>query len=283
MVKLGNRKSNEVAPALARGLAALEYLRGRADGVSLSDISAALRFPKNSLLRLLNTLEDFGYVEREAATLRYRITRRLATLFMDSARDRNLMEAALPAMRSLRDKVNETILISIIERNAGIVLEQVQSTHPFRFVCEPGTFEDLHSSASTKAILAFLPAREAGALLSGHTFKRYTESTITRRSDFARELAETAARGYATDRGEQGEGVTCVAAPVFDRAGYPIASITITGPAERFAERGFESMGKDVLACARHVSALLGHVEKGGERSRPADAKAPRPTRAGQS
>lgn len=271
------RKSNAVAPALARGLAALEYLRGRANAESLSDISAALQFPKNSLLRLLNTLEDFGYVERETVTLRYRITRRLATLFMDSARDRNLMEAALPAMRSLRDTVNETIVISIIERKAGIVLEQIQSTHPFRFVCEPGTFEDLHSSSATKAILAFLPAREVSALLSGHAFKRYTANTITRRSAYILELAETAARGYATDRGEQGEGITCVSAPVFDRVGFPIASITITGPSERFAERGFDSMGKNVMSCARHVSSLLGHIDKPIERDTPVGLKALHP------
>jgi len=262
MTEKRKRKPNETAPALARGLAALEYLRGRADGESLSNISSALRFPKNSVLRLLNTLEDFGYVEREPETLRYRITRRLATLFMDSARDRNLMEAALPAMRRLRDEVNETILISIIERKAGIVLEQVQSTHPFRFVCEPGTFEDLHSSASTKAILAFLPKQKVKTLLAGHTFKRYTASTITRRGDYARELEETAMRGYAIDRGEQGEGIHCVAAPVFDRTDGPIASITVTGPAERFANRGFESMGKSVTSCAQNVSSLMGYIDK---------------------
>lgn len=261
-MKTTKRKPGEVAPALARGLAALEYLRGRSNGESLSDIAAALRFPKNSVLRLLNTLEDFGYVEREPDTLRYRITRQLATLFMDSARDRTLMEAALPAMRRLRDEVNETVLISIIERRAGIVLDQVQSTHAFRFVCEPGTFEDLHSSASTKAILAFLPPDERDALLAGHAFRRYTDRTITRRTAYDRELAETAARGYATDRGEQGEGVCCAAAPVFDRTGSVIASITVTGPAERFCVRGFEAMGRSVTACALSVSALLGHVAK---------------------
>ncbi len=261
-MKNQNSKTKGGAPALARGLAALEYLRGRAEGESLSEIAAALRFPKNSVLRLLNTLEGYGYVEREPDTLRYRITRRLATLFMDSARDRNLMEAALPAMRHLRDDVNETILISIIERRAGIVLDQVQSTHAFRFVCEPGTFEDLHSSASTKAILAFLPQEERNSLLANHAFRRYTDRTITRRKDYDRELAETAANGYATDRGEQGEGVCCVAAPVFDRTGRVIASITVTGPAERFGVRGFAAMGRSVTACAQTVSSLLGYVGK---------------------
>ncbi len=270
MIEKTKRKTNAVAPALARGLTVLEFLHARADGESLSDIAASLRLPKNSVLRLLNTLEDFGYVEREADTLRYRITRRVATLFMNSARDRNLMEAALPSMRSLRDNVNETVLISIIERRAGIVLEQVQSTHPFRFVCESGTFEDLHSSASTKAILAFLPQAEKDALLDGHAFTRYTDRTITRRSDYNRELAETRVCGYATDRGEQGEGVCCVAAPVFDRTGRPLASITVTGPAERFQKIGFVAMGKSVTASAQTISSLLGYIgnDQHGKESR---------------
>jgi len=253
-------KTGDTAPALAGGLKILEFLRGKAEGVILSEVAGSIGIPKNSTLRLLNTLEAFGYVEREAESRRYRITRRVATLFMDSARDRSLMEAALPAMRALRDAVNETVLISLIERGAGVVLDQIPSTHLFRFVCEPGTFEDLHSSASTKAILAFLPEAVLAALLAGHTFTRYTERTITDPAAFRRELAETAGRGYAVDRGEQGDGVFCVAAPVFDRTGQPVASITITGPADRFARLGFEAMGRSAMTCAHTVSARLGYV-----------------------
>ena len=262
MAKTAPTRATPMAPALARGLEALEFLRGRAQGVSLSEAAEALRFPKNSLLRLFATFEAFGYVERDSETLRYRITRRLATLSMDSARDRNLMEAALPAMRQLRDRVNETVLVSILERGAGIVLEQVQSTHPFRFVCEPGTFEDLHSSASTKAIIAFLPADARAALLKRHTFRRYTARTITGRAAYARELAAIAARGYATDRGEQGDGVFCAAAPIFDRTGFPLASLTVTGPAERFERLGFAAMGDAVMNSAHAVSSLLGYVKR---------------------
>lgn len=124
MTKTTPTSGTRMAPALARGLTALEFLRGRADGVSLSEAATALRFPKNSLLRLFTTFE---------------------------------------------------------------------------------------------AILAFLPDDARDALLEGHVFTRYTASTITDRKTFASELAATAARGYATDCGEQGEGTKrtalCSASP----------------------------------------------------------------------
>ena len=241
-------------PILERALGVLEFLSQCPSGMTLSEIARSLTIPKNTTYRMLNTLCERGYVARNEAERSYRLTRKLATLVYASAQDGSLIEKALGPMRTLRDRVKETVVLSILDDTEGIVLEQVPGLHPFRFVCDPGTRQPLHASASTKVILAFLPDDEREARLKGAAFARLTENTLTGAAVLRRELAETRARGYGIDRAEALHGVHCVAAPVLDRQCRPVAAITVTGPDERLRKEDFARTGEWVRACAREVS-----------------------------
>ncbi len=245
-------------PILERTFDMLEYLKQCPEGVTLSDIARALKVPKNTTYRMLNTLCARGYVDRNEAELSYRLTRRFALLVYSSARDGSLIEKALGPMRELRDAVRETVVISILDRYEGIVLEQIPSLYPFRFVCDPGTRQELHCSASTKCIMAHLPDEEREEFCRRMKYPRLTENTITSVAAFRRELAETQVRGYGIDRAEALHGVHCVAAPVFSRQRYPMAAITVTGPDERLPERDFKKVGNLIIECARKISVSVG-------------------------
>jgi len=146
-------------------------------------------------------------------------------------------------MRELRDELNETVVLSIISGSEGLVLEQVQARHPFRYVCDPGTRQPLHASASCKAILAFSPPEKCEGLFKATKFKSFTPTTITSRKAYVAELAKVRELGYAVDRAEALEGVHCVAVPIFDRRGEAEAAITVTGPSTRLSEKDFPRVG----------------------------------------
>lgn len=248
------RRKTTGVPILERTLGLLEFLCQCPAGVALSELARALNIPKNTTYRMLNTLCAHGYVSRNEAELTYRLTRKLATLVYTRAQDGGLIEKALEPMRALRDQVKETVVISILDAGEGIVLEQVPGLHPFRFVCDPGTRQPLHASASTKAILAHFPDEERDAILKQASFTRFTRRTFTSVRAFRKELAATQARGFGIDRGEALHGVHCVAAAVFDRRHRPLAAITVTGPDERLREKDFDQVGKRVMACAGVIS-----------------------------
>ena len=244
-------------PILNRSLDLLEFLSQCPAGIALSPISRALRIPKNTAYRMLNTLCERGYVVRNEASVTYRLTRRLATLVYSSAQEGGLIERALPPMRALRDRVKETVVISILDQGEGLVLDQVPGLHAFRFVCDPGTRQPVHASASTKAILANMEPALAAAVLKSVKYARLTDRTITSAAGFRRELEQTRVRGYGVDCGEALQGVHCVAAAVLDHHRTPVAAITVTGPSERLPAKGFADLGRLVRACAEVVSASL--------------------------
>lgn len=248
-----------LAPALQRGLDILEDLHAQAEDQSVSAVAERLGLPANSTLRLLATLEVCGYVERDSDSLKYRLTRKPGSLALNGMREQSLLEAALPLMRDLRDATGETVLLSIIEHGTGLVLEQIQSLHIFRFVCNPGAYHAIHAAAPAKAILARLPKEDLARLLDGYTFKKFTASTITNRKAFESELTRCLKQGYWEDNAEEFDGICCVASPVINRLGYPVAAITVTGPSSRMGRQEMLKYGPLVVECAKSVSRRMGY------------------------
>jgi DNA-binding IclR family transcriptional regulator len=109
-------------------------------------------------------------------------------------------------------------------------------------------------------MLAFLPCEECEVILGEMPFTRFNENTITSRDRFLEELEDVRAKGYAVDRGEELEGVHCVAAPVFNHRGRPLASIWVTGPSSRLRLEDFSQVGALVIEKAHAISQRFGYA-----------------------
>lgn len=250
---------NYQVPALDRAFTILELLAEHPDGMRMREIAEKLELPANSVFRITGLMEERGYLLRDDGDMRYRLSRKLLSLGYKAIGEDKLIEHSLAVMQRLRDETQETVLIGVRAELQGIVLEQVASTQPIKFLVDPGTHFPLHTSAPGKVFLAFLPAAERDALLKRMKFTRYTANTLDTREKFEADLARVLAQGYATDRGEEIEGLHCVGAPILNHRGYPIASIWVTGPASRFATSGFEKIGQRVATAAGSISQTFGY------------------------
>jgi len=147
----------------------------------------------------------------------------------------DLAEVLAPCMRAIRDRFRETVGLAVLDEAAavGVILAAVQETGRFGFALCAGHRFPLHTGAPAKAMLAFLPQERLKPLLGRMAFPRFTRTTITSRRAMVKELELIRARGYALDRAEEVEGCHCLAVPVFDAAGLPIAGVWFTGPSKR--------------------------------------------------
>jgi DNA-binding IclR family transcriptional regulator len=173
--------------------------------------------------------------------------------------EETLVEKALGSMRALRDRYGETVPLGVLHGNEGVVVEEIPGVHPFRFVLAPGKPFHLHTSAPGKAMVAFLPEGERKTLMAKIEYKRFNEKTIRNIGDYRKKLEEVRKKGYAVDFAEEIEGMHCIGAPIFNRRGYPIAAIWLTGPSFRLEPINFESIGKEVKKYADIISQSLGY------------------------
>jgi DNA-binding IclR family transcriptional regulator len=245
-------------PNLERGLMILEHLMNSPQGLQQSEITAQLRYSKTSVFRVTMTLLEFGYLVRDPETKALRLSRKLIAMGNRSLGEDNLVALSLDVLKRLRDSIRETMLMGTIVEDELVVLAQELGSHPFKFSVDLGARLPLHSAAPGKAILAFLPADERDDILKRLSFVRFNERTITSAEAFRRELATVHDNGFALDQGEQLHGIHCVAAPVFNRHGYPIAAIWTTGPADRIRTEDLARIGKLIRTQAAMISERLG-------------------------
>ncbi|MEZ6049041.1 MAG: IclR family transcriptional regulator [Planctomycetaceae bacterium] len=239
------------APNLQRGLAVLEYLSQQPEGATVTQLSEQLQFPTASAFRIANVLVELGYLTREPRTKKFFLTNRFLLLGQPQSSGRSLHECAITPMRTIRDATAETTQLCCLIGTEMVMIEQLLSTHPFKYSADIGARCPCYSNAPGKAIIAFLPAGEREDLVDRIKFKKFTANTITNKTDFQTELATIRKQGYSVDRAEGLDGIHCIAAPIFDRHDQPVAAITIAGPASRIPEDEWEVTAQIVKEGAR--------------------------------
>lgn len=237
-------------PALQRGLAVLEFLSSRDEAATLSEISAALKLSPASIFRITGVLENAGYLHREEASRRFSLTRKLFLQAQPKHEGRSLVECCLPSMREVLQLTGETVQLCCLAADQCVVLEQLPSTYPFKYIVDLGSRVPIHCCAPGKAMVAHLTEDIQSELLHTLTMERYTDHTLTSRSGLLEELEKIKKRGYAADQGEHFEGINCVAAPLLDRHGNAVAAITIAGPSSRIHTRRIAEFGGIIKQAA---------------------------------
>jgi len=255
-----SKKHDYHVPNLDRALCIMEKLAEAPRGLNRNEIAAATGCSPNMVYRIMMTLVDAGWAYRNAETGEYRLSRRLLDIAVAGSDEYSLVSAAWPEMCALRDETNITVQLGMLTSDGeGLLLETAESRNPIRFVAEKGVrIADIHTGAGWKSILAFLPAAECKRLLDGLSFRKFTATTITSRAAFEKVLDEIRRNGYALDDSEMIEGVHCIAAPVFDRTGRPVGTLSLSAPADQLPRKDFKRRAVSVIAAAAATSAKLG-------------------------
>jgi DNA-binding IclR family transcriptional regulator len=116
-----------------------------------------------------------------------------------------------------------------------------------------------YASASGKVMLAFMPSQQQKSIVKNTPMERLTPNTTTDPKVLFQELEVIKKQGYALSEGERVEGVSCVAAPIFEPAGRVIGGITISGPVTRFSEQKIKDYAKLIMRATRELSTSMGY------------------------
>ena len=226
-------------------------------GCGITEIADKLGYPKNSVFRILKTLAGKGYII-ETDRL-YQLSAKFLAIGYSAVGEAHMVEKAIDVMRELRDEVNETVLLGTLVGNKGVILEQVLSTQPLKVMVDQGHNFALHTAAPAKAMLAYMSQEDQNKIVDSITYTRFNENTIITKRQFVKNLKEVREKGYATDLAEEIFNLHCVACPIFNHKLEPIASIWITGPAERLQPERFDEFGGIIGEFALRISQRFGY------------------------
>jgi DNA-binding IclR family transcriptional regulator len=251
--------SKTTVQSVERTLDLLEALAETGES-GIAQLSARVGLHASTVHRLLSTLIARGYARQNPDSGRYLLG--LKALDMARAVKDHLdlrMEAA-PILHKLMRESGETTNLSVLDDRQIVYLEQVSSPGwMLRMFVQAGARAPLHSTAAGKVLMAYLPEAELRRLLTAYPLIPYASRTIVDRSVLFAELTEVRGEGYATDYGEQEEGVSCIAAPVRDYGGRVVAAISVSGPGIRITPERVSSLVPLILEACDQLSTALGY------------------------
>ena len=113
---------------------------------------------------------------------------------------------------------------------------------------------------ASETLPAAATREEVEAYVARTQFTRFTEKTICDRAMFLKELEAIRERGYAVMNEEMAAHLVGVAAPVFNKEGYPRYAVSVAGLCFRPVEAFVAEVCDDVVQTAREISEFLAHA-----------------------
>jgi DNA-binding IclR family transcriptional regulator len=242
---------------IAKTFRVIELLSAERE-LSLKDLAERTSLPKATTYRILDTLQDLGYVEHDPASQRFMMGSKFLTFVRSTGSGADIIAVAEPYMEKLSKMYGETVNLARLIDHQIVYIRIMQSAHSFRISDNVGDKASVHSTAIGKAIAAFLPEEEIDTVLRHNRYTPFTRRTIVDEPALRKHLAHVKEQGYAVDDEEGHEGVLCIGAPIFSKEHIPFAAISISMPKVRAKKKVLDSMIRDLPKIAVQISLELG-------------------------
>jgi DNA-binding IclR family transcriptional regulator len=212
--------------AVDRALLLLTAFR-QGDGVlSLKELTARTGLVKSTALRLLGSLQHFGFVHRRADG--YALGPEISRLQAVHAASFDLRDVVLPVLRALSAETQESATFYVRQGDQRLCLYRVDSPQPLRDHGRAGDLFPLDRGSGGRVLLAFSGAE-------GEIYDRIRQDKlIVIASDRVPDLAGAAA-------------------PVFEAGGGLAGSVTLIMPATRCQPSHGERVREAAIELTRHL------------------------------
>jgi IclR family mhp operon transcriptional activator len=245
--------------ALMRGLDALTVLNLR-DGATVSEVAQEIRLPRTTVYRILETLCNAGFVFRDPADDRYRLTilvRALSDGFDDEAW---VTQIAKPFIHELCREIVWPVSIATLSGTTMLVRESTDHASPLAVERYSAGFRaPLLTTATGRVYLANSPASQREMLIDILARSNKEEDKPARaRAELQRMLGEIKTLGYATStRTRRLLDEVNLSVPVLLRDRV-LASLTVRFAASAVPlKSGVERFLPKLRQCAAKISGLF--------------------------
>lgn len=224
---------------------------------NLAEISRRTELNEATVLRYLNSLSALGYVERFNAN-QYRLGWEIFRLGQRAFSNQVPADAVVPTMERLMNEFNETVNFAAHKDRSVVILDVVEGRRAVTKVSDVGQTDPWHASALGKALLATMPDSVWRDIVASAGLPELTSHTITSMKKMATEINDIREQGFAVDREEAAEELTCVAAAVPAlNGGSSRYALSISFLTHRLDPENLEHAGAQVIAGAREIAAKL--------------------------
>ena len=226
-------------------------------GASVSALARSAGLPRATALRLIQTLEQDGFLLRIPGSDRVLLGPELVRLARQVDMGTLLREVAHRRLGELSQAVRETVTLSVVASDGGLdVVDQVAGPQHLVPRSWLGQRFPSHASSSGKILLSTYDEERLERFLRDR-LPALTPHTITGRRALRQELDQVRARGYATTVDELEEGLAGISVGVFGESGALVGAVNVSGLSQRLDEAARRRAADHVTDVVDGIEAAL--------------------------
>lgn len=254
-------KKDYLIQSVSLACSLLEQFRGSVSELKISELSRLLCVSKNSVFRLLATLENRNYVEKNSTTGAYHLGVTSLKLGETCLKSRHLLSEGRSLLEAVSRESGETAFMAVLSSESLVCGDAVEAAYPVKVVAQIGSCLPLYSTAAGKAVLACC-GEELKELYESEEYKQHREQKILSTVGWLKEQEKIRENGYAISIGEFETGANAVAAVIRNHASQVIGVLCVAGPDFRLSiVRINDVVAPLVVKAAMEASLRMGYKE----------------------
>lgn len=211
--------------ALAKGLRVLRAFDESNTEMSLGDLAARTGMDKSTIQRLANTLHVEGWLEKDAATRRFRPSHAWLELAYAYYWSDPLVGAAMPKLIELSRTLGETINLAEISGDHILYVSRLPCHRTYFAASIIGRRLPALSTSVGRAMISTWPEEEREHAIATWPLKVFTPRTTLDRDQIRTSISEAAAQGFAISRDQMILNEIGIAAPIVGPDGRALAAV----------------------------------------------------------
>jgi DNA-binding IclR family transcriptional regulator len=244
--------------AVQKALCILETVLASDEPATLVEIASASGMPKPSVHRLLNQLEEVGFIRRDLSGKAYLPGPRWVRLASETLVAIGRQPPVREIMRNLVREVTESCNLAILRGTEILYVERVECEWPLRMQLQAGSRVPVHCTSSGKLLIALMEPDRRRRFIETLPFQRFTPNTITDREAFEAECETICQDGISINREEYHLGLIGVAVPVLREDGNAAAALAIHAPIFRMSIDQAQLMVPKLRMAAHRIAVVAG-------------------------
>ncbi|MDR0885977.1 MAG: IclR family transcriptional regulator [Clostridiales Family XIII bacterium] len=246
--------------SVERALDILEALSIERRGLGVTEIATQVGLHKSTAHRLLSTLIDRGYAEKNADGI-YRLGIKPIEVVSVYINSLELQTEARPYVAQISAELGLTSHLGVLEGDQVVYIERFDMYSGIRLYTQIGLRVNAYCSSLGKCLLSNFNTDQLDKILANCSFNKFTPNTISTLKDFHEEMKKVRRQGWAMDNQEFDLNNRCIGAPIYDYRGEIIAAISASGTPIVLPENRIEEVAAYVMEKASLISRSLGYVE----------------------
>jgi IclR family KDG regulon transcriptional repressor len=224
---------------------------------SIEQLSKRTGYPKTTVHRIVQTLVLEGWMIQDSYSKRYGLGYGLLGLEKLVLLHENLIKICDPYMKKLKDTLNETVTLSVLEKDHSLCIHKIETEHHVKLTSKVGSTMPLYAGSTAKCLLAFQDDSFIREYLYNTELIQFTNKTVTDPEQIIKDLLEIRKQGYSKSESEVDVDTFTVSVPIINKKSNVFCCISISCPTYRYSKKLEEDMIRLALKTKNDINGKI--------------------------